>query len=116
MVLKYGPDDNSISTVMMDNYVELEPFLLFANAIRSNQTGKNCQGRLNAFFDFISLPSCPLNESCKIFIKNCQENQNYPLNCAFRFVVFQKERVERNELLVRPFLTFKTRQASLRNE
>jgi hypothetical protein len=69
VVLKYGPDDNSISAMMVDNYMELEPFLLFANAIRSTQTRKKYQGRLNTFFDFISLPSCSLNERCKILSK-----------------------------------------------
>ncbi len=85
--------------MMVDNYMELEPFLLFTNAIRSPQTRAKYQGRLNTFFDFISLPHGNLNERCKVFIKNCQESPNYPLNCAFRFVIYQKERMERKEIV-----------------
>jgi hypothetical protein len=94
MVPKHGSEDNRILTMTMNNDMELDPYLLFINAIMSVQTQIKYKARLNIFFDFISLPDGPLNERCEIFIKNCQENPQYPLNCAFRFVIFQKERME----------------------
>ncbi len=58
MVLKYGPRHNNLSINMMDDdsLMELEPFLLFINSIRSNQTRQKYQSRSTTFFDFIALP------------------------------------------------------------
>jgi hypothetical protein len=86
MVLKHGPNDNDISTMMIDdNLMETDAFLLFSNALRSKQTKQKYQRRLEIFFDFIALPKVSLNERCKIFVKNSKVNINYPLNCIFKF-------------------------------
>jgi integrase len=103
MVLKYGPKDNDISITMAttdDGLMELDPFLLFTSAIRSNQTRRKYQRRLNIFFDFIALPGPNLNERCKIFVKNSKENPSYPLNTVFRFIMYQKERMQKKEIVV----------------
>ncbi len=85
-------DDNDL--------MELDPFLLFTSAIRSNQTKEKYQGRLNIFFDFIALPKDNLNERCMIFIKNSKDNSAYPLNTVFRFIMYQKERLQKKEIVV----------------
>jgi len=103
MVLKYGPSDNNISTMMIsdDGLMELDPFLLFTSAIRSNQTKEKYQRRLDIFFDFIALPKGSLKERCVIFIKNSKENPTYyPLNSVFRFIMYQKERLQKKEIVV----------------
>ena len=80
--------------------MELDPFLLFVNSIRSNQTRQKYQSRLTTFFNFIALPDATLDKRCKIFIDNCRSNPRYPLNCTFRFIVNLKERMERKEIVV----------------
>ena len=101
MVQKYGPSINSMSAIMSnDSLMELDPFLLFINAIRSEQTRRKYLGRLNTFFDFIPLPNVSQSERCKIFIDSCKKSPNYPLNCTFKFIIHLKERMERNEIVV----------------
>jgi integrase len=89
---------------MMDttdgSLMEMEPFELFINAIRSSQTREKYQSRLQSFFDFILLPKTDLNERCRIFVANSQQNKNYPLTAAFKFILHQKERLRRNEIVV----------------
>ena len=80
--------------------MEIEPFELFINVIRSCQARKKCQSRLQSFFDFILLPKADLNERCKMFMANSQQNKNYPLTAAFKFILHQKERLRRNEMVV----------------
>jgi len=83
-----------------DNLMELDPFLLFINSIRSNQTKQKYQSRLTTFFNFIALPNATLDERCKIFIDKSKENSNYPLSCSFKFIIYLKERMERKEIVV----------------
>ncbi len=54
---------------------------------------------MDKFFDFISLPRVNLEERCIAFVNKCKTNQNYALNCVFRFINFQKERLEKNEIV-----------------
>jgi len=102
MVLKYGYNDINMITIMttLDGSMELDLYLLFINSINSEQTKRKYQGRLNIFFDFIALPKGNQTERCKIFIDKCKENSNYPLNCAFKFIMHLKERMERKEIVV----------------
>jgi hypothetical protein len=60
---------------------------LLLSAIRSTQTKRKYQGRLNTFFDFIALSKISLDKRCKIFIKDNHENPKYPLYCAFKFII-----------------------------
>jgi integrase len=102
MVLKYGPVNKDISGNMSEyNLMELDPFLLFNSALRSNQTKEKYQRRLDIFFDFIALPKCSLNERCRIFIENSKKNPTtYPINCVFKFIMYQKERLQNKEIVV----------------
>ena len=59
-VLKYGSHNkiNEIETMdsmMMDNSVDLDPYLLFVNSIRSPLTRQKYFARLASFFDFYSI-------------------------------------------------------------
>src|SRR6476469_3243929 len=83
--------------------MEIDPFLLFINAIRADQTRRKYQARLNTFFDYISIPKTNLEERCKIFVNNCNDNGSnpkYATNCVFRFIVHLKERMNRKEIVV----------------
>src|SRR5690242_18694326 len=85
-----------------ESSMELDPFSLFINAIRAEQTRRKYQARLNTFFDYISIPNSNLEERCKIFVKNCHDNGNskYAINCVFRFIVHLKERMNKKEIVV----------------
>ena len=84
-----------------ESSMELDPFSLFINAIRANQTRRKYQARLNTFFDYISIPETNLEERCKIFVNNChQGNSKYATSCVFRFIVHLKERMNRKEIVV----------------
>lgn len=90
-----GEDNTDI-----DMDMELDPYLLFKNSIRSPLTLVKYQARLNAFFDFICIPNGPINERCNIFIKNCQQNSKYPLHHVFRFVLSKKEQMQSKKIVV----------------
>jgi hypothetical protein len=51
MVLKCGPNDINLTTMMtiVDGLMELDPFILFTSAIRSDQSKRKFQGRLKFF-------------------------------------------------------------------
>lgn len=89
-----------MDSMIMDNSMDLDPYLLFINAIRSPLTRQKYFGRLNTFFDFILIPKGNLDERCKIFVKNSIDNQKYPLNCVYRFVIHLKEKMEKGEIVV----------------
>jgi len=84
-----------------ESFMEMIPSF-FINAIRTEQTRRKYQARLNTFFDYISLPNSNLEERCKICIKNCHDNGNskYAINCVSRFIVHLKERMNRKEIVV----------------
>jgi hypothetical protein len=50
MVLKYGPSEIDMFTIMTyDSFMELDPYLLFINSIRSEETRRKYQGRLTGY-------------------------------------------------------------------
>ena len=83
-----------------ESSMELDPFSLFINAIRAEQTRRKYRARLNTFFEFISIPNTNIEERCKIFLKNCQGNPKYAMNSIFRFIIHLKERMNRKEIVV----------------
>ncbi len=89
-----------MTTSLTDTEMDLDPYLLFLNAIRSTLTKEKYQSRLTSFFNFIVLPQVSLNERCKIFINKSKDNPYYTLNCVFKFVIFLKGRMERKEIVV----------------
>ena len=100
MVLKYGPSEIDVFTIMTDDsFMELDPYLLFINSIRSRGNKKKVS-RMIKHFDFIALPNVTQAERCKIFIDKSKGNPNYPLNCSFKFIIHLKERMERKEIVV----------------
>jgi hypothetical protein len=108
-MLKYKPTHNNIEGMMTkvapaieeedyESSMEIDPFSLFTNAIRAEQTKRKYQARLNTFFNYILIPNTNLDEKCKIFIKNCLGNPKYVMNSIFRFIIYLKERMQRKEI------------------
>ena len=85
---------------MLDNEMDLDPYLLLVNVIRSPLTQQKYFGRLNSFFEFILIPAGALEERCKTFVSKCNENPKYSLNSIYRFVINLKERMQKGEIVV----------------
>lgn len=79
---------------------DLDPFLLYTNAIRSMETREKYLRRLTSFFDFIELPDVGFEKRCRLFIENSKNKSNYALAHSFRFILFQKSRLEKKEIVV----------------
>jgi hypothetical protein len=93
-------DTMAISKSVDNEYMDLDPYLMFSNAIRSPLTRQKYKGRLRYFFDFITIPDAPIEERCKIFVNNCNKKDGYALNSIFRYVIFLKGRIEKKEIVV----------------
>ncbi len=78
-----------------ESSMELDPFSLFINAIRAEQTRTKYQARLNTFFDYISLPDTNLEERCKKFIHNCHGNSKHSMSGVFIFIIYPKRENEK---------------------
>ncbi len=100
MALICGPDDNNNIRLSVNELQDLDPFMLYTNSIRSSETREKYRRRLKVFFDFIKLPNISFEERCDIFVQNSKNNPNFALNYSFRFIVFQKSRLERKEIVV----------------
>jgi hypothetical protein len=110
-MLKYEPSHNNIEgmmpkvalTIEEQDYkssMDFNPFSLFTNAIRAEQTRMKYHARLNTFFEHSSIPDENIEERCKIFVQRCQGKSKYAMNCIFRFINHLKERMQRKEIVV----------------
>ena len=76
-MLKYESTHNSIEGMMpkvaltieeeqdYESSMDLNPFSLFTNTIRADQTRRKYQARSNTFFYYILIPDTNLQERCK---------------------------------------------------
>jgi hypothetical protein len=92
VVLKYGPDDNSISAMMVDNYMELEPFLLFANAIRSTQTGKKIPGKAQYLFRFYFIAQLFFEREVQNFYQKLSGESELSIKLCVQICCFSKRK------------------------
>jgi len=99
MVLIYGPDHNNYG-MQLNELMDLDPYELYVNAIRSEETKEKYHRRLRIFFDYVQLPDMRFENRCRLFIKNCEDNPNYALMNSFKFVLFQKSRLDKKEIVV----------------
>jgi integrase len=100
MVQIYGPDHINNVMQQVDEMMDLDPFELYVNAIRSEETREKYHRRLRVFFDFIQLPDVSFDDRCRLFVNSSKENPKYTLMNTFKFVLFQKSRLEKKEIVV----------------
>jgi integrase len=68
------------------------------------QTREKYTTRLKRFFDFIDLPddntgtTTSIEERCKYFVEKSKNDQKWLLNNVLKFLLVQKERIERKEI------------------
>jgi hypothetical protein len=80
---------------------------MFVFAMNAPQTREKYTTRRKRFFDFIDLPDdCSNNatiipsieERCKYFVEKAKNDQKWLLNNVLKFLLIQKERVEKKEI------------------
>jgi hypothetical protein len=79
---------------------KLSPYMMFKYSIRSDLTRKYSERRLRIFFDFIQI-EIEIKEieiRCNHLAERAKTNINWTLNQIIRFLQFQKERVEKEEI------------------
>ena len=77
---------------------ELDPWMMFLNAMRSPMTRNRYQTRVSKFFHFTGVPGKTLQQKARNFAKKGKKDTNWALSNILRFVYFQRERVERKEI------------------
>src|SRR5688500_3997499 len=85
----------------MNNLQEVESnaYSLFIHAVRSQITRDDYLRRLRIFFDYIDLLNGkPIEERCNIFAIKDKENNNWVFNNILRFLQYQKDRVEQQQI------------------
>jgi hypothetical protein len=79
----------------------LSPYTMFKYSIRSELTRKYYERRLRKFLDFIQFEiaiSREIEKRCNDFAEKGKSNIDWTVNQIIRFLHFQKERVENNEI------------------
>ena len=79
---------------------QLSPYMMFKYSIRSDLTRKYYERRLRIFFDFIQfeIEIKEIEIRCNHLAERAKTNINWTLNQVIRFLQFQKERVEKEEI------------------
>ena len=78
---------------------ESDPYSLFLYAIRSEITRDYYLRRLRIFFNHIDLlPDRKMKERRNDFASKGSKDPNWAFHCIIRFMQFQRERVDREEI------------------
>lgn len=77
---------------------ELDPWIMFLNAMRSPVTKDRYSTRVAKFFDFIGISGKSLEQKAGTFAKKGRNDTNWALSNILKFIYFQRERVEKKEI------------------
>ena len=78
---------------------ETNAYSLFVYAIRSQVTRDYYLRRLRIFFNYINLQSdLTMEERCNYFANKGTNDPSWAFNCIVKFLQYQKERVEKEEI------------------
>lgn len=78
----------------------IDPYQLFVHTFRSNETSEKYQRSMRTFFDFIPIQGGNLGERCNTFVKCSKDNSKYALYHIFNFILLQKERYTKKEIVI----------------
>ena len=85
--------------IIEQTHEESNAYSLFVYAVRSEVTRDYYLRRLRIFFNYIDLQSDKtMEERCNYFASKAINDPNWAFNCIIRFLQFQKERVEKEEI------------------
>ena len=95
---------NDVLTKIISNEghnIELTPYPMFKYAIKTEITRRYYERRLKKFFDFIEFEITDKNieSKCDKFGEKAKSNTNWALSQIIRFLQYQKERVENEEII-----------------
>ena len=78
---------------------ESNAYSLFVYAVRSQVTRDYYLRRLKIFFNYLDFKSDQtIQERCNYFANKGTNNSSWAFNCIVKFIQFQKERVENEEI------------------
>jgi hypothetical protein len=78
---------------------ESNPYDLFVFAINAEQTREKYVTRLKKFFEIIGIDQeLTIREKCSLFVNRTKSENGWLVNITIRFLQFQKERVNRQEI------------------
>jgi hypothetical protein len=85
--------------MQLEQIQESDAYSLFVYAVRSKVTRDYYLRRLRIFFNHISLlPNATMEERCNLFAARGIKDPNWAFNFIIKFLQFQKERVEKEEI------------------
>ena len=85
--------------IIAQSVVESNAYSLFVYAIRSQVTRDYYLRRLRIFFNHINLePDKTIEERCNYFADKATTDPSWVFNSIVRFLQFQKDRVEKEEI------------------
>jgi len=92
-------EDREIEQSKQPEAEESDAYSLFLYAVRSSVTKDYYLRRLRIFLNYISLlPKGTMEERCNLFASKGKKDPNWTFSCIVRFLQYQKERVEREEI------------------
>ncbi|MDF2738575.1 MAG: hypothetical protein K0S93_2436 [Nitrososphaeraceae archaeon] len=88
-----------MKTIVEQSLEESNAYSLFLYAIRSQVTRDYYLRRLKIFFNYINLElDKNIEERCNYFANKGTKDPSWAFNCTVRFLQYQKERVEKEEI------------------
>lgn len=79
---------------------ELNIWQLYLYSLKSSQTRKKYQGRVNKFFDFVGIEGNTIEDRCIRFIELAKlEGNNWVFKIILNFMLYQVNRVENKEIV-----------------
>lgn len=83
------------------------PYNMFKYSSRSELTRKYCERRIRKFFDYSSfLRGSNIEKRCNVFAQMGKKDTNWAISHIIRFLQYEKERVEKNEITVATLTNF----------
>ena len=87
--------------ILEQGFEESNAYSLFVYAIRAQVTRDYYLRRLRIFFNYINLePDKTIEERCNYFANKGNNDPNWAFNYIVRFLQYQKDRVENQEITV----------------
>jgi integrase len=79
---------------------KLSPYMMFKYSIRSDITRKYYERRLRSFFDYVQfeIEIKDMEKRCNDFVEYSRSNIGWMLNQIIRFLHFQRQRVENEQI------------------
>jgi hypothetical protein len=92
-------EQEEIEQIQRIEVEESDAYSLFIYAVRSQVTRDYYLRRLRIFFNHINLlPRGIMEQRCNLFAAKGKKDPNWAFSCIIKFLQYQKERVEREEI------------------